>query len=254
MPGTAARTFACAADLLARVRKLRYEGIAIASRIPRMMITTRSSIRVKPPSSRCTWPSRFESHERMRVSSLGCAVASPLIGRDLPQVTPPDGGSEHDVDGPSRKRLTLPIAREGHAGDPVFDRRPARADGDAKCVGSAHHRGRAPGGARARPPRAPAGLRAANRRRDAAAALPHPLDRAAEAPRARPPDRPRALDPRSRALPRERVLAARVPRRGLPPDPDRDQDPRGAGHPVEPARAHRPAPRPRSRYGPDRLR
>src|SRR5919202_4624271 len=51
MPGTAARTFACAADLFARVRKLRYEGIAIASRIPRMMLTTRSSIRVKPRSS-----------------------------------------------------------------------------------------------------------------------------------------------------------------------------------------------------------
>src|SRR3954451_6041816 len=51
MPGTAARTLACAADLFARVRKLRYEGIAIASRIPRMMITTRSSISVKPRSS-----------------------------------------------------------------------------------------------------------------------------------------------------------------------------------------------------------
>src|SRR5919197_2174460 len=52
IPGTAARTFACAAELLARLRKLRYEGIAIASRIPRMMITTRSSISVKPFSSR----------------------------------------------------------------------------------------------------------------------------------------------------------------------------------------------------------
>src|SRR3954447_11752642 len=51
MPGTAARTLACAADLFARVRKLRYDGIAIASRIPRMMITTRSSISVKPRSS-----------------------------------------------------------------------------------------------------------------------------------------------------------------------------------------------------------
>src|SRR6059036_1883009 len=51
MPGTAARTLACAAELLARFLKLRYEGIAIASRIPRMMMTTRSSIRVKPLSS-----------------------------------------------------------------------------------------------------------------------------------------------------------------------------------------------------------
>ena len=35
-----------------RSAKLRYDGIAIAVRIPRMMMTTRSSIRVKPCSSR----------------------------------------------------------------------------------------------------------------------------------------------------------------------------------------------------------
>src|SRR5918992_5548393 len=46
----AVRTLACAADLLARSRKPRYDGTAIASRIPMMMITTRSSMRVKPPS------------------------------------------------------------------------------------------------------------------------------------------------------------------------------------------------------------
>src|SRR5918994_6618480 len=46
------RTLACAADLFARSRNFMYEGIAIASRIPMMMITTRSSIRVKPPSFR----------------------------------------------------------------------------------------------------------------------------------------------------------------------------------------------------------
>src|ERR671931_1420384 len=54
--GTAARTLALAAELFARSRKLRYEGIAIASRMPRMMMTTRSSMRVKPlssPASRC---------------------------------------------------------------------------------------------------------------------------------------------------------------------------------------------------------
>src|SRR5207244_5686967 len=54
--GIAARTFAFAAELFARSRKLRYEGIAIASRMPRMMMTTRSSMRVKPlssPASRC---------------------------------------------------------------------------------------------------------------------------------------------------------------------------------------------------------
>src|SRR4051795_11398918 len=48
MPGTAARTLACAAELLARSLNLRYDGIAIASRIPMMMMTTRSSMRVKP--------------------------------------------------------------------------------------------------------------------------------------------------------------------------------------------------------------
>src|SRR3954471_18727115 len=52
----AARTLALAAELLARSRKLRYEGTAIANRMPRMMMTTRSSMRVKPlssPASRC---------------------------------------------------------------------------------------------------------------------------------------------------------------------------------------------------------
>src|SRR5262249_61459994 len=38
--------------LLARSLKVRYEGIAIASRIPMMMTTTRSSMSVKPDSSR----------------------------------------------------------------------------------------------------------------------------------------------------------------------------------------------------------
>src|SRR6266540_3039146 len=49
-------TMAVAAELFARSLKLRYEGIAIASRMPRMMMTTRSSMRVKPlssPASRC---------------------------------------------------------------------------------------------------------------------------------------------------------------------------------------------------------
>src|SRR5437016_13676266 len=70
MPGMAARTLAWAADLLARVRKLRYEGIAIASRIPRMMITTRSSISVKP-SSRLAGASRRERRESIGSFLLG---------------------------------------------------------------------------------------------------------------------------------------------------------------------------------------
>src|SRR5467141_2131540 len=54
MSGSTARTLACAADLLARSLKLRYDGTAIASRMPRMMMTTRSSISVKP----CSEPRR----------------------------------------------------------------------------------------------------------------------------------------------------------------------------------------------------
>ena len=48
--GIAARTLALAAESFARLRKLMYDGTAIASRMPMMMITTRSSMRVKPPS------------------------------------------------------------------------------------------------------------------------------------------------------------------------------------------------------------
>src|SRR5579862_3254830 len=48
------RTLAAAAVLLARSLKLRYDGTAIASRIPRMMMTTKSSMRVKPLSSRAS--------------------------------------------------------------------------------------------------------------------------------------------------------------------------------------------------------
>src|SRR5580765_4679047 len=51
----AERTFASAAAFAALPRKLRYDGTAIATRMPRMMMTTRSSIRVKP----CSPASRF---------------------------------------------------------------------------------------------------------------------------------------------------------------------------------------------------
>src|SRR6266536_6332487 len=48
----AERTLALAADFCARSLNVRYDGIAIASRIPMMMTTTRSSMSVKPDSSR----------------------------------------------------------------------------------------------------------------------------------------------------------------------------------------------------------
>src|SRR6266516_4082039 len=239
MPGTAARTLACAADLFARVRKLRYEGIAIASRIPRMMITTRSSMRVKP-SSRRTWPSRCVSLDSIAWSSLrGCADGLLLYRPARPPDPPPDWVNAAKWNSPSRMVRAVPIARaEGHAGDPVFNRRFARADGGAERVRSAHHRGRAPGRTRARAPRAAPGDPAPDGGDEPAAPLPHPLDRAAEAARDQPSDRPRSLDSRPRALPRERVLAARSPGCRLSPDPDRDQDARGARHPVEPPCAH----------------
>src|SRR5436190_22790147 len=74
MPGTAARTFAFAADTFARVRKLRYDGTAIASRIPRMMMTTRSSIRVKP----------FSSVARRRLSEVNIDADSLQLGTGIP--------------------------------------------------------------------------------------------------------------------------------------------------------------------------
>src|SRR3954471_24007179 len=142
----------------------------------------------------------------------------------------------------------------GNGGHLVFGRRSARADGGAERVGSARDRWRAPSCARARQARAPAGNPAADPRRHAAAALPDPLHRAAEAPGARAPDRPRALDSGPRALPRERLLAARVARGSLPPDPDGDQDARGARHPVGAPRPDRSPARARARHRPDRLR
>src|SRR5437870_8745589 len=65
--GTAARTLAFAADWFARSLNDRYEGIAIASRMPRMMMTTRSSMRVKPLSSRA---SRFAIFSRIALLLL----------------------------------------------------------------------------------------------------------------------------------------------------------------------------------------
>src|SRR3954470_24436945 len=74
---------------------------------------------------------------------------------------------------------TADSERSGNGGHLVFGRRSARADGGAERVGSARDRWRAPGGARARQARAPAGNRPADPRGHPAAALPDPLDRAA---------------------------------------------------------------------------
>src|SRR6266508_807204 len=98
MPGTAARTFACAADLFARSRKLRYDGIAIASRIPRMMMTTRSSMRVKPFSSLRTWPRRRESLAIIRWFLL--VVGTQVARADgLPPLSAVEAGHAHPRSG-----------------------------------------------------------------------------------------------------------------------------------------------------------
>ena len=70
--GSAARRFAFMALLAARSRNPRYEGTAIASRMPMMMITTRSSIRVKPCSE---FPSRRE-RIRLNIAATPSAVRS----------------------------------------------------------------------------------------------------------------------------------------------------------------------------------
>src|ERR671934_2148134 len=138
--GTAARTFAFAAELLARSRNDRYDGIAIAKRMPRMMMTTSSSMRVKPlssPASRCRilldilgllpwerteWPGLNRPNhppwvtlvrviadvgKRPRDAALFCVVKEPLVPADS--------------------------SFEAHAAH-LFHRRFARADGRAQRV------------------------------------------------------------------------------------------------------------------------
>src|SRR4051794_22106123 len=75
MPGTAERTFACAADLFARSLKPRYDGMAIAIRIPRMMMTTRSSMSVKPS---------FPSRRFRRSFNIRVLLSREQWGRDEP--------------------------------------------------------------------------------------------------------------------------------------------------------------------------
>src|SRR6059058_4193105 len=95
--GTAARTLALAADWFARSLNERYEGIAIASRMPRMMMTTRSSMRVKPLSSPA---SRFDNLSR---------IALLLLPDD---VTP----ARNSAEGPAPPSIQLSSAEAyGHA-------------------------------------------------------------------------------------------------------------------------------------------
>src|ERR1051326_698669 len=94
MPGIAARTFACAAVLLARSLNFRYDGIAIASRIPMMMMTTRSSMSVKPSFAwsrfrmTCTEFSFLRGYRKTRGDAAG-------IGDDMNVTNPPSRGIAH---------------------------------------------------------------------------------------------------------------------------------------------------------------
>src|SRR4051794_7702174 len=57
--GIAVRTSEAPAVSCALPRNARYDGTAIASRMPMMMMTTRSSMRVKPSSERSRFWRRF---------------------------------------------------------------------------------------------------------------------------------------------------------------------------------------------------
>ncbi len=111
--GIAARRSAPAALLFARSLKLRYEGIAIAVRIARMIITTRSSIRVKPFS----FLSRFRNLSSMVLLPWGFAVARRRIGVALSRSSALERVNpllrRGRPSGPLRIGRALPIARPG---------------------------------------------------------------------------------------------------------------------------------------------
>src|SRR5204863_8114193 len=107
------------------------------------------------------------------------------------------------------------MTRSSYAGG-ALDRRTARTHGGGECLRPPCDDGDAPCYSRAWRSRAARRLRSAERRADAAAAVPHPLERAAEELRDRPPARLLVFDPGPGALPRQRLLPARVDRRGVP--------------------------------------
>src|SRR5436190_2306632 len=136
----------------------------------------------------------------------------------------------------------------------LFNRRSARADGRAQRVRPARDHRHAAGHARAREHRAPRRLRAADGRGYAAAALPGPFERAPGAARDQAAARFLPLDSRPRAVSRQRVLPARVPRGGLPADPRRAEDARGAGPSRVAPSVGGEAARNRPRHRPDGIR
>src|SRR6266545_7835583 len=85
-------------------------------------------------------------------------------------------------------------------------RRAARAHGGTECLRPPCDDGDTPCDSRARRGAAARGLRLADLGGHAAAPLPHPLERAAEAARAEAAARLLAFDPGTGALPRQRLL------------------------------------------------
>src|SRR6266508_291486 len=119
------------------------------------------------------------------------------------------------------------MTRSSYAGGQL-NRRAAREHGGGERLRPPCDHGDTPCYSRAWRSRTAARLRGTDFGRDAAAPLPHPFERTAEAARAQPAARLFVLDSRTGALPRQRLLPARVDRGSLPFDPDRAEDARGA--------------------------
>src|SRR6476661_3988181 len=139
--GIAARRSAPAALLFARSLKLRYDGIAIAVRIARMIITTRSSIRVKP-----FWLlRRFRNLSSMVLLPWGVVLRWPRTYRRRAVACPSPRTGEKTLlirgrpNGPLRTCGALPIA--GRDDRRPLDRPAARGHGSAPGLRPAHLRG-----------------------------------------------------------------------------------------------------------------
>src|SRR5262245_3339476 len=253
----AARTLDAAAFFSARSLKPMYDGTAMASRMPRMMMTTRSSMSVKPLSSLAIRSRSFETKSMLVVLLLSRwgMLDAVSIGGVRRTARASNGGFGREVDPPRRgmglaRKSTLKVcevtadtsprdcdARHPRHGRAALDRRAPRALGRAQRVGPPPHCRRLAGAPRARAHRAARGVPGHGPGPRARARLPDHDHRAAEAARAEPPAGLLVRRARARALPRQRVLPAREHRGGLPDDPDGDQADRGARPAAEPPRA-----------------
>ena len=160
-------------------------------------------------------------------------------------LTPPRRGrsssaacaADSEVRGRNRTRSTRGSSRRSRAARPTSTSRPARRPRSACAARSSSRR-----------------TPEARRRLHPRAALRHPDDRAAEALRARPPDRPHVLGVPGVARFRLNVFMEReIARRRVPCRPARAQDARGARAARVARRPDRAPARPRPRHRPDGL-